>query len=256
MPYFLSINVNIGVVPKILVGGNDKEMSFFSEDFHKPVSVIRSKRARRFTLRVCQLTGNISITIPLRSSINSAKKFLLENTNWISGQLMKVVPRNYVSGGTWIPVEGIHREIVIRKHLKEVNFLGARELIVDCADFEIGVIVKQFLLGHAAKILTPIIEDNAKYIGKRIKSIRFRDTRTRWGSCSSEGSIMVNWRLIMAPPSVYRYVVIHEVSHLRHMNHGTEFWKLVRSLHPSYLRDRSWLNENGRNLKRFVFESF
>ena len=55
---------------------------------------------------------------------------------------------------------------------------------------------------------------------------------------------MLNWRLIMAPPSVYKYVIIHELSHLVHMNHGYLFWKLVGELHPSYMNDREWLNKN------------
>ena len=125
---------------------------------------------------------------------------------------------------------------------------------MECDELNVGLVTKRFLLDHASTTLIPIFEENAEYIKGKIKSIQFKDTKSRWGSCSSEGSLMINWRLIMAPPSVYRYVVVHEVSHLRHMNHGTEFWKLVKKLHPFYLNDRSWLKKNGRSLKRFVFD--
>ena len=64
---------------------------------------------------------------------------------------------------------------------------------------------------------------------------------------------MVNWRLIMAPPSVYKYVIIHELSHLVHMNHGYLFWQLVGELHPGYMNDREWLKKNGHEIRKFIF---
>ena len=64
---------------------------------------------------------------------------------------------------------------------------------------------------------------------------------------------MINWRLIMAPPSVYKYVIIHELSHLVHMNHGYLFWQLVGELHPSYMNDREWLKKNGHEIRKYIF---
>ena len=229
-------------------------MLFFSEKFQKPVRIIRRKGVRRFTLRVCQLTGKISITVPVRSSICSAKNFLLENSGWVKDQLRRILPKYKVSIGTRIPVEGIDRKIVVRETSEDKHLLGSWKLFLNCDTTEVGCRTNDFLLEHAAKIMTPIIEKNAKNIGEKIKSIRFKDTKSRWGSCSSEGSLMINWRLIMAPPSVYRYVIIHEVSHLKHMNHSIKFWELVRSLHPFYCKDRLWLKSNGRQLKRFEFK--
>ena len=85
------------------------------------------------------------------------------------------------------------------------------------------------------------------------EKINFKDTKSRWGSCSSTGSIMLNWRLIMAPPSVYNYVIIHELAHLVHMNHGPLFWKLVQELSPNYLKDKEWLKKNGKEIRRYIF---
>ena len=85
------------------------------------------------------------------------------------------------------------------------------------------------------------------------QKINFKDTKSRWGSCSSTGSIMINWRLIMAPPSVYNYVISHELAHLVHMNHGPLFWKLVQELSPNYSKDKQWLKKNGREIRRYIF---
>ncbi len=229
---------------------------FSIKDIQNSVSINRRKRARRFTLRVCQVTGKISLTIPSRSSISAAKKFLEDNQNWVNKQLDQVIPKTYMSIGTRVPVEGIEREISLKNPRQLGHSLGGKKLFLDCTELEVGVMTKEFLLGHAAEVLVPIIKQNAEHVTKKIKKVRFKDTKSRWGSCSSEGSLMINWRLIMAPPSVYRYVVVHEVSHLKYMNHGVEFWKLVKNLHPSYLEDRAWLRNHGRKLKSFVFKTF
>ena len=210
--------------------------------------------AKRFTLRVCKITGEINLTIPLKSSQGSAEDFIEKNAHWISHQLKQVIPRDYVSFGKSIPIEGIERVIVPKEKSFTGNILQKKHLYLESDELNLGLVTKRFLLGRASTILTPIFQEQAEHIKERIKSIKFKDTKSRWGSCSSEGSLMINWRLIMAPPSVYRYVVVHEVSHLRHMNHGAEFWKLVKKLHPFYLSDRSWLKRNGRSLKRFVFD--
>ena len=229
-------------------------MSLAINYYPKPIKISRQKRAKRFTLRVCQITGKINLTIPLKSSLGSAEAFIDKNANWLSNQLNQVIPRNYVSIGKSIPIEGINRVIVPKEKSQTGNILQKNHLYLECNELNVGLVTKRFLLDHASTTLIPIFEENAEYIKGKIKSIQFKDTKSRWGSCSSEGSLMINWRLIMAPPSVYRYVVVHEVSHLRHMNHGTEFWKLVKKLHPFYLNDRSWLKKNGRSLKRFVFD--
>ena len=229
-------------------------MSLVVKGYSKPVKINRQKRAKRFTLRVCQITGKINLTIPLKSSLGSAEDFIEKNANWLSNQLNQVIQRDYVSLGKSIPIEGIKRVIVPKEKSLEGNILQKKHLYLECNEFNVGYVTKRFLLDYASSTLTPIFHENAKYIKENIKSIQFKDTRSRWGSCSSEGSLMINWRLIMAPPSVYRYVVVHEVSHLRQMNHGTEFWKIVKKLHPFYLNDRSWLRRNGRSLKRFEFD--
>ena len=231
-------------------------MLVLSDKFKKSIVIIRSKRSRRITLRVCQLTGKISLTIPLKTSIISAKYFLNQNADWINCQLSRILPTHNVTNGSIVPIEGIDREIVIRKCSKEDYLLGENKLFLDCNKLDVSKKVKEFLLNHAAKVMTPIIKENAKYIGKKIKEIRFKDTKSRWGSCSSEGSIMINWRLVMAPKSVYKYVIVHEVAHLEYMNHSPEFWNLVKKLYPNYFKERSWLKTNGIGLKRFLFEYY
>ena len=90
----------------------------------------------------------------------------------------------------------------------------------------------------------------AARIGKPITHITVRDTSSRWGSCSSAGNLSFSWRLVMAPDWIMDYVVAHEVAHLRHANHGPDFWGLVDDLGVNAKQARRWLNTNAQRLQR------
>lgn len=87
-----------------------------------------------------------------------------------------------------------------------------------------------------------------KRTGGRYTSITVRDQKTRWGSCSSRGTLSFNYRLIFAPPAVLDYVVVHELCHLTHMNHSKAFWNMVGSVMPDYRIQKQWLREHGHEL--------
>lgn len=91
-------------------------------------------------------------------------------------------------------------------------------------------------------------------LGRSYGQLVLRDTRSRWGSCSSAGRLMFSWRLVLAPPRIVDYVAAHEVAHLVEMNHSAAFWSVVAGLHPSWQADRAWLREHGAWLHRYRFE--
>ncbi len=96
------------------------------------------------------------------------------------------------------------------------------------------------------------LENRCKYFlpftGGHYERVTIRDQKTRWGSCSSRGTLSFNYRLIFAPPEILDYVVVHELCHLTHMNHSADFWKLVESVLPDYKLRRKWLREHGQEL--------
>lgn len=89
----------------------------------------------------------------------------------------------------------------------------------------------------------------AALLGVSYDRIRIAGQKTRWGSCSSNKTLSFNWKLMLAPPKVLDYVVVHEICHLREMNHSPRFWALVESLMPDYKQQRKWLKENGHTLE-------
>lgn len=88
----------------------------------------------------------------------------------------------------------------------------------------------------------------AKILQVTFSSITIRNQKTRWGSCSSRGTLSFNWRLMLAPPRILDYVVVHELCHLIHMNHSADFWREVERILPDYKESRKWLKENGHTL--------
>ena len=92
------------------------------------------------------------------------------------------------------------------------------------------------------------VEYYHQFTGGRYTKITIRDQKTRWGSCSSNGTLSFSFRLMMAPPRVLDYVVVHELCHLTHMNHSKEFWNMVQTILPDYKEHRKWLKENGHTL--------
>lgn len=90
----------------------------------------------------------------------------------------------------------------------------------------------------------------AERMGVAYKSVRIKDQRTLWGSCSREGNLNFNWRVVLAPAAVLDYLVVHELAHLREMNHSRRFWVHVAAQCPGWKEHRKWLREHSRDLKR------
>lgn len=88
--------------------------------------------------------------------------------------------------------------------------------------------------------------------GVFFNDIAIKDTVTRWGSCSAQKNLNFNWRLVMAPPHILKYVVCHEIAHLTQLNHSTEFWNLVETYYPDYKEAKQWLRDNGQKLLSFT----
>ena len=96
-----------------------------------------------------------------------------------------------------------------------------------------------------------LVEEEAPELGVEYRRIQIRDQRTRWGSCSTTGTLSFNWRLVLAPFEVLDYVVVHELCHLREANHSRRFWRLVETRRPDWRAQRDWLDEHGPELLAF-----
>jgi predicted metal-dependent hydrolase len=96
--------------------------------------------------------------------------------------------------------------------------------------------------------VTETAQAEAPRIGVEYRRIAIRDTRSRWGSCSANGSLSFSWRLALAPRRILDYVVVHELCHLVHHDHSRRFWSLLDSVRPDYREEREWLSNHGWEL--------
>lgn len=101
---------------------------------------------------------------------------------------------------------------------------------------------------QAGALMVAKTQRMAHLVGRDCAHVSFRKMRARWGHCSADNKIVYNWLVMQAPVTVVEYLIAHEVSHLRHFNHGREFWHLVERLHPTYNEDRAWLKTHGQAL--------
>ena len=215
------------------------------------VTLRRTARARRMSLRVSRRDGRVTLSLPPRARESEAMAFLHAQEDWIRKALVNVVPSGTVTFGAEIPVEGQMVRLVPGKGRTPV--LVADELTVPGDEARVGVRVAAFLKHQARDRLALASDHYAHRIGRRYRTLTLRDTRSRWGSCTAEAGLMYSWRLIMAPPLVLDYVAAHEVAHLVEMNHSARFWAIVADLMPDYEQHRRWLKTEGHALHSYRF---
>ena len=171
--------------------------------------IIRSSR-KTMSLEI-KADGSVVVRAPLRLSEAKIQKFVEEKQEWILKNLEKIQKRD--------------------AQKENVQKLSALE--------------RQHLQNKACVVIPRRVAYYAEKLGVSYGKITLRQQKTRWGSCSSEKNLNFNWKLILAPPEVLDYVVVHELCHLKEMNHSKAFWDEVGKVMPEYETYKLWLKENG-----------
>ena len=219
------------------------------------VSVIvrRSSRARRLSLRVSRLDGRVTLTVPRGVPEHIAQDFVAERADWLRKQLMGLVQTVLVQQGVLMPIEGQIMRISGGSGRSVTRTQDA--VCVPGSEERIPARLRAYLKGLAQDRLLAASDHYARRVGRSYGRMTLRDTRSRWGSCTSDGNLMYSWRLIMAPPAVLDYVAAHEVAHLVEMNHSAAYWDVVAGICPDYRQHRDWLRLHGTELHRYRFET-
>lgn len=215
------------------------------------ITLRRSRAARRFSLRVSRIDGAVTLSMPQHAREAEALGFAAGQADWLRRALMRARVVQAVGVGSVIPVEGVAMP-VIGGAVRSVR-MEAGALQVPDDPMRAGARVAAYLRLRARQRLQAESERYAAMLARPFTRITLRDTRSRWGSCAPDGSLMYSWRLILAPPEVLSYVVAHEVAHLAEMNHSPRFWAVVARLMPDYERHRRWLKQHGTGLHAYHF---
>lgn len=216
-----------------------------------PIEIRPVRGARGLRLRYDDLRGILKLTCPPRTSRRAALSWALDQSDWIKAQLARALPPEPFTAGAEIPVEGRAMRLIWVAEAPRTPTLVGDEL--RCGGPEAGFErrVETFLKRLALETMSREVAEFARASGVAARSVTVGDAGTRWGSCSSDGRIRLSWRLILAPPEVRRYVVAHEVAHLKHLNHGAEFKKLeAQLLGPGVAEAKAMLRRLGPRLRR------
>jgi predicted metal-dependent hydrolase len=216
------------------------------------VRLVRSPRARRFTLRLETCGAGAVLTVPPGVPPAESRRFLARHAGWLRAALARQPGVTVVAPGIDLPVAGVPVRVVSRRGPRRPPFLQAGALVVQGEGSE-GQRIAAWLKLRARDALLPAARGYAGRLGREIAGVALRDTRSRWGSCSSRGALSFSWRLAMAPPAVLDYVAAHEAAHLVEMNHSRRYWDVLESLLPDHARHRDWLRREGRKLHAFRF---
>ena len=218
---------------------------------HGPTRVLwrRSARAKRISLRIDPREGGVIVTLPARAAQASGRALLQQHAGWVADRLAKLPAVLVFADGSEVL---LHGDLVRVRHQpgRGVVRLEGGELVVTGAAEFLARRVGDFMRAEARRRLGAAAAETAARAGLQVRRVVVKDTRTRWGSCTATGTLMFSWRLVMAPRLVQDYVVAHEVAHLRHMNHGPQFWALVAQLTPHREAATRWLDAGSARLMR------
>ena len=214
-----------------------------------PIEISHNRRARRLTLRLAPDGSAVRITLPHWCRSAEAIAFAHARREWLGAQLAKVPePRDPAREGSLLYRGG---EIALdwREDAPRRPLLAGETLTLGGPRDTLGKRLQRWLESEAQRLF---VEDAAAYCARgdlAAAEVKLTRARRRWGSCSSEGVLRLNWRLVQAPDSVRRSVVAHEVAHLVHFDHSPAFHALLARLYEDDIDAANrWLNRHGRTL--------
>ncbi len=219
-----------------------------------PVQIDQFIRSRRRTIAIqIRPDGQVMVRAPLRAPEKLIREFVESKASWIrrkQAEVLKHVPvtgKHFREGERFLLLGREHALTMVEKQRAALTFKGQFVLSKNALP-RAAKAFEQWYKAQALKVLGERVKFYAAKHGFKPGRIRITSARTRWGSCSSKGTLSFTWRLVMAPLEVIDYVVVHELVHLKVKNHSKTFWSSVAALMPDYKRHVDWLKKNGRFL--------
>jgi len=219
-------------------------------DSSEDVEFVRVRKARRYILRV-QPDGTLRVTIPRGGSRAEAIAFMRRHVSWVARERARVrqerAPVHWTHGSI-VLVGGIAQ--IIRIESRDTSLVacyGSRSVVIRSA-LDVRPEIEHDLRHLARERLVPRLLELARQHDLPVGRVTIRNQRSRWGSCSRNGAIALNFRLVQMPPEICDYVLIHELMHLKQQNHGRRFWTLVERACPAFRDAERWLRREGRSL--------
>nr|WP_240775414.1 MULTISPECIES: SprT family zinc-dependent metalloprotease [Neokomagataea] len=199
-------------------------------------------------------SGTLVLTHPPSTKCSSIEAFIKRHDPWIRKALASLPPPLDLTGGGMVLINGIETSIIHTPHAQNGCVLETPVLKVSGAAEHTERRVQRFLRELAARELPKLLEREAQNMRVTYTKLDVRNVRSRWGSCTRNGRIMLSWRLVMCPPLVQSYVAVHELAHLTYFDHSPAFWSHVDKFFSKGRSGRVaaelWLRQKGAVLLR------
>ena len=218
-----------------------------------------SARARRLTARV-HVGGRVEIVVPIGVNAHAVRDFVRRFTPWIDRKVAAMQcfaePAAAVPGSVEFAFTGERFAVDWQQAPRRgVMRQGARLLVRSPNDADARLLLRGWLKRAAGERLAPPLRQLAEELQYSVERVVIRCQRTRWGSCSTRGTVSLNCSLVFLRSDVVRYLFIHELAHLKQMNHSAGFWRLVEQLEPDYRRLDRELLAGWRTVPLWVFKN-
>jgi predicted metal-dependent hydrolase len=213
-----------------------------------PILYRRHARARNYVLRL-HFNKTVIVTLPRHGTKRFAREFVSSRKGWLEKQWRVLearrTPPQVLRPGMEILMRG--RSVVLELHRAGENWelhFGDERAPVAQPEGNLRPALENHLRAAARLELARRVRELARHHASDVKHIVIRNQKSRWGSCSCQGTISLNWRLIQLPDYVRDYIIVHELMHLRELNHSNRFWQLVAKACPDYRQAEDWLKSN------------
>lgn len=222
-----------------------------------PLTVRHMEQATRITLRIEPGGRALKVTVPYGLAERELYAFLKRHQGWLENKLFDYPDDTRLIPGGSILIRGISHRIVHTGKLRGLTETGEEDgmpvIRVSGLEDHVGRRLADHLKKLARADLDRLVAHHAARSGKKYRDVTLKDTKSRWGSCSSAGNLNFSWRIAMAPAEVIDYLAAHEVAHLTEMNHGPKFWALCKQLCPHMEEAKAWLKRHGGALHAIDF---
>lgn len=214
-----------------------------------PLAIRRHPSAKQMTLRIAPDGSEVRVTLPRWGRTGDALAFAESRIGWLEEQLAKLpVASPPVAGGT-ISYRGEEIEVRWEKKLPRTPRIDADTIQLGGPEETIAKRLQRWLEGEALRLLEADLAHYCEQADCPVPKLRLSRAQRRWGSCSTSGTVRINWRLVQAPDDVRRSVVAHEVAHIVHFDHSPEFHALLAQLFEGEMKEADrWLKQHGRGL--------
>lgn len=221
--------------------------------------------SKRKTLGISVQSDKVSVTAPEGTTEEKINDLLMKKAPWIRKQLQEyeeihpfIQEREFFSGEKLPYLGRLYRLKVVKgDHLQKSsfkfqqgNFIATVPNSLNETEYRqvIYPLYKKWVIAKATKFTQNRLNRFTAKLRENPTHIQIKEQRQRWGSCTPDGKILLNWRIFLAPTSVIDYILVHELAHLKNMNHSTDFWNSIKMILPNYEDKKEWLRINGRKL--------